>query len=67
MELMINGKKQNLSDTIETLGDLLNALEINPRRVAVEVNGEIIDPTKFEKKQLKNKDSIEILSFVGGG
>ena len=37
------------------------------KRVAVELNGEILPKTQYESTVLQDGDSVEIVSFVGGG
>ena len=36
-------------------------------RVAVELNGEILPKSQYENTYLNDKDSVEVVSFVGGG
>ena len=67
MNLMINGKETELPETTRYVSELLDLLNINSKRVAVEVNEEIIAPEIFEKTIVQDKDCIEIVSFVGGG
>ena len=50
-----------------TVADLLQDLEIQTERVAVELNLEILDRAAFGQRRLKNGDRIEILGFIGGG
>ncbi len=47
--------------------DLIKALKIPIRKIAIEMNREILDKKKLNKKMLKNNDSIEIVHFIGGG
>jgi sulfur carrier protein len=51
----------------QTVADLLDALDIKPDRVAVELNLEILDRREFSRRALHPGDRIEILSFIGGG
>lgn len=37
------------------------------KRVAVEINGEIVPKAKYSEATLKDGDTVEIVSFVGGG
>ncbi len=67
MNLKINGDIKTVPDSIETVNQLLDFLEIKPQRVAVEANGDIVVPTLFSETSIKENDSIEIVSFVGGG
>ena len=49
------------------LSDLLKTLKIPLKKVAIELNQEIIDKKKLNKQILKNNDKIEIVHFIGGG
>ncbi len=66
MKLIVNGNKTELSDNI-TVAGLLKGLEIEPVRVAVEVNLNVVKKCDFEKHVLNDGDSVEIVNFVGGG
>jgi thiamine biosynthesis protein ThiS len=46
---------------------LLNDLDIDPRRVAVEHNLIVLKRTAFDTTQLREGDQVEIVNFVGGG
>ena len=50
-----------------TVADLLQDLDIQTERVAVELNLEILDRAAFGQCRLKNGDRVEILGFIGGG
>ena len=64
--LQINGKQVEL-DGPTPLMDYLQKLGVNPRAVAVELNGTIIEPASFEAVTLDSGDSVEIVRMVGGG
>ena len=49
------------------LNELLNKLKIQKKKVAVEVNGEIIEKNKYSKLILNKDDKVEIVDFIGGG
>ena len=49
------------------LSDLLKTLKISLKKVAIELNQEIIDKKKLNKQILRNNDKIEIVHFIGGG
>ncbi len=66
MKLIINGNEQIIKDGLTVTG-LLESLQIEPGRVAVEVNLKIIKKCDFESHMLKDDDSVEIVNFVGGG
>lgn len=65
MKIRVNGSEMDVKAT--TIAELLQELEINPQRVVVEVNLEIVKRDKFNDCKIKEGDSIEIVNFVGGG
>lgn len=66
MELLINGKKETINDEI-ILDDYIKSKVTNPDNVVIEYNHEIVTRDKWKEILIKDGDSIEILSFVGGG
>ena len=66
MKLNINGTDSEIQDGL-TVSGLLEALRIEPARVAVEVNMQIIKKCTFQDYVLKDGDSVEVVNFVGGG
>lgn len=66
MKLKLNGALSEFQDGT-TVAGLLKNLQIEPARVAVEVNLEIVKKKDFHKRMLKEGDSVEIVNFVGGG
>ena len=49
------------------LNELLNKLKIKKNKVAIEVNGEIIEKKKYNNLVLTKNDKVEIVHFIGGG
>jgi len=66
MKIFVNGHEKSCSASL-TLYSLLIELEQANKRVAVEVNGEIIPRSHFENKLVVDGDEIEIINAVGGG
>lgn len=66
MKLRINGTDSEIQDGI-TISGLLESLQIEPARVAVEVNLQIVKKCNYQDHLLKESDSVEIVNFVGGG
>lgn len=64
--LQVNGKRVELEAPIP-LVLYLEKLGINPRAVAVEHNGEIVQQTRFAAVLLDEGDRVEIVRMVGGG
>ncbi len=61
----INGKKFDIDGN--KLTDHLAAENYDPKRIAVERNGEIVPKSQYNEIILADGDVIEIVSFVGGG
>ena len=66
MFITVNGEPHELTQPL-TLAELLATLAIDPRRVAVEHNLEIIRRYAFANTTVREGDRIEIVNFVGGG
>ena len=49
------------------LNELLNKLKIEKNKVAIEINGEIIEKDKYQNLVLNKDDIVEIVHFIGGG
>ena len=64
--MTLNGKNIDLSEDI-TIEKLLKKYDLDPKKVVVEVNMEIVDDEAYRTYLLKNQDVIEVISFVGGG
>jgi sulfur carrier protein len=64
--LQVNGKRIELDGPM-TLLAYLDDLDVNPRTVAVEHNGEILDRDEFATATLDDGDRVEIVRMVGGG
>lgn len=63
--ICINGEKIEKSEI--KLSSYLEENEINPQRIAVELNGEILPKSQYNEAVLKDGDVVEIVNFVGGG
>lgn len=61
----INGKACNIAG--KTLADYLAGTSYDCRRIAVERNGDIVPKAQYSETVLTDGDSIEVVSFVGGG
>ena len=66
MEIRLNGKAREVADGI-TIGRLLNELTLQPLRVAVQVNMDIVKRERFGEVALQPGDTVEILTFMSGG
>ncbi|MDA7562181.1 sulfur carrier protein ThiS [Candidatus Pelagibacter sp.] len=66
IKIKINGKFSTISENL-SLSIFLEELKIPIKKVAIELNREIIDKNKINKIKLKQNDKIEIVHFIGGG
>ncbi len=66
ISLRINGKTVELERPIGLVA-YLDQLGVNPRAVAVEHNGTIIERSEYEDVTLQEGDAVEIVRMVGGG
>ena len=54
-------------DAGATVADLVTALGLGPRRIAVEVNRAVVPRAEYGATSLHDGDAVEIIHFVGGG
>ena len=66
IKIKINGKLNIINDKTK-VSVLLRNLKVPLRKVAIELNREIIDKKKLNKIFLKTNDKLEIVHFIGGG
>ena len=66
IKIKVNGKFKSISDICK-ISDLVKELRIPLKKVAIELNQEIIDKKNINKIILKKNDKIEIVHFIGGG
>ena len=65
-KIQLNGRKLELKNKYTILA-LLKNTKIDSKKIAVELNGKIINRNKYKTVFVKNKDKIEIVHFIGGG
>ena len=65
-KIQLNGKPFDLRNETN-LKKLLKDLKISENKVAIEVNGQIIDKNKYPNLILNKNDKVEIVHFIGGG
>src|SRR5438045_113074 len=66
LEVTINGETRTFHETL-TVAALLDQLGHDRRRVAVEVNREVVPATTQANRRLQRGDAVEIVTLVGGG
>ena len=65
-KIQLNGDPYEINDGTN-LNKLLNKLKIQKNKVAIEVNGEIVEKNKYPNLILNKDDKVEIVQFIGGG
>lgn len=66
MNITLNGEKREFPDGLTVFG-LLEFLNIQHQRVAVELNESIVKKDHYNQAVIKDGDSLEVVSFMGGG
>jgi sulfur carrier protein len=66
MKLLLNGDERNIANVV-SIADLVSALGLDARKVAVERNLEIAPRSTYAETALADGDRIEIVTFIGGG
>ena len=61
----VNGNQTDYDG--KTMTEILDILKYDPKRVAVELNENILPKAKYGDTVLKDGDIVEIVGFVGGG
>jgi len=65
VNITVNGEKTAIEP--QSVQDYLLLIEIDPRRVAVELNRDILPKASYSGTLLQEGDNLEIVHFVGGG
>ena len=66
INVQVNGETHICPESI-SLPNLLTQLDLNPRLIAIEYNGEILHRQYWQDTQLNSGDRLEIVTIVGGG
>ena len=61
----VNGVEMDIAG--KTVSEYLETTSYDSKRIAVERNGDIVFKSQYDAAVLEDGDSIEIVSFVGGG
>ncbi len=61
----VNGTELDIAG--KTLAEYLATTNYDRTRIAVEINCEIVPKASYDSTVIKDQDSIEVVSFVGGG
>jgi thiamine biosynthesis protein ThiS len=66
MDVILNGERATVPAPL-TIASLLAHLDIDARRVAVELNETVIKRAQYDQTAITAGDAVEIVNFVGGG
>jgi len=66
LSLVLNGESR-VMEAVRTVADLVAALGLDARKVAVERNLEIVPRSLYDRTELADGDRLEIVHFIGGG
>jgi thiamine biosynthesis protein ThiS len=66
IEVVINGERQSIPAG-QTVLELLQRLQLDPARVAVELDRRIVKQPRWKETPVEEGAQIEIVQFVGGG
>lgn len=66
MRIVLNGREQDV-DGDATIADLIAAAGLEGRRVAIEVNREIVPRSDYAARRLSANDRVEVVHAIGGG
>ncbi len=66
MRVTLNGDARELRDGV-TVDDLIRELGLGERRIAVEINLDIVPRDAFAQRRLRDGDVVEVVQFIGGG
>lgn len=66
MQIIVNGSPTEIPDGLDMAG-LVEQLELAGRRIAIEVNEELVPRSRFGEHRLAAGDRVEIIHAVGGG
>lgn len=61
----VNGVELDIAG--KTIAEYLATTNYDPKRIAVERNGDIVFKSQYGETVLENDDSLEVVNFVGGG
>ncbi|TCT15650.1 sulfur carrier protein [Natranaerovirga pectinivora] len=66
MKIKVNGKEEIIEGSMSLMTFVLEK-ELNPERIVIEYNLDILSKEQWESTVLKDEDKLEILCFMGGG
>ena len=66
LDVIVNGESRTLTEPV-SVSQLIQDMDLQGKRIAIEINGEIVPASQHSSVQLSNGDNIEIVGAIGGG
>ncbi len=66
MQIILNGESTIVDETT-TIAQLIEQLQLTGKRIAVEINEEIVPRSAHANRLLRASDKVEIVHAIGGG
>ena len=66
ISITVNGEVKT-TETGQSVWSFLEGLKLDPKKVAVERNLEIVSKSLFKEVTIEEGDQLEIVHFIGGG
>jgi thiamine biosynthesis protein ThiS len=67
MQVTLNGSPHQFDPPPATVAELVRALHLEDKRIAVEMNGEIVPKSRYAQTRVAAGDQLEVVAAVGGG
>jgi len=67
MQVTLNGSPQRFDPPPATVAELVRALNLEGKRIAVEMNGRIVPKSLYGETRVADGDELEVVTAVGGG
>lgn len=67
MKINVNGTPTALSEASASVASLVERMALAGKRIAVELNGQIVPKSRYADTMLAEGDRVEIVGAVGGG
>jgi sulfur carrier protein len=66
LDVIVNGESRILAGSV-TVKELIQDMDLQGKRIAIEINGEIVPASQHSRVQISDGDHIEIVGAIGGG
>jgi sulfur carrier protein len=66
VEVWVNGRSVTLEDNT-SVDSFIDSLGLSDKKIAIEINHQIVSRSRYHSITLKNDDKVEIVTAVGGG